>query len=299
MNPQQPDASTPPAQDPHKPVAYDSYGRPLYAHPPQQPPQQSTADQTAVPSAPIPEHSSSYTPQPAAPAQGPKSEQDAQKSVAEGDTAPQVVYMTRAVDPHQQEVSPEIKAKHDESIKRFPHLNLSDGEYVISAVKRHPIGLISIWGVVAVAVLVIFIGFPMLLNNSLFFGDRGLPAGAIVSGGLMLLLAAVLFILGGVIATVVYQANRFYLTNESVIQHIQTSLFSKKDQTISLANIEDASYRQQGLLQTLLNYGAIRLSTEGEETTYRFNFVANPKKEIDRLNNAVEAFKNFRPVDDN
>lgn len=273
MNPQQPDAPTPPQQDTPKPVAYDSYGRPLYAHPPQ------TDSQP--------------------PAEGPKSEQDAQKSVAEGDTNPQVVYMTRAVDPHQQEVSPEVQAKHDESVKRYPHLNLSDGEYVISAVKRHPIGLISIWAVVAVAVLVIFIGFPMLLNNSMLFGDRGLPAGAIVSGGIMLLLAAVLFVLGGVIATVVYQANRFYLTNESVIQHIQTSLFSKKDQTISLANIEDASYRQQGILQTLLNYGAIRLSTEGEETTYRFNFVAHPKKEIDRLNNAVESFKNFRPVDDN
>ena len=287
MNPQQSAAPTPPQQDPSKPVAYDSYGRPLYAHPPQQ---QVTGQPNAAPEVPA---SSPQTPE------GPKSQQDAQQSIAEGDTNPQVVYMTRAVDPHQQEVSPEIKAKHDESIKRFPHLNLSDGEYVISAVKRHPIGLFSIWAVVAIAVLVIFIGFPMLLNNSMFFGDRGLPAQAIVSGGIMLLLAAVLFILGGVIATVVYQANRFYLTNESVIQHIQTSLFSKKDQTISLANIEDASYRQQGILQTLLNYGAIRLSTEGEETTYRFNFVANPKKEIDRLNNAVEAFKNFRPVEDN
>lgn len=285
MNPQQPPDQTP-QQDTAKPVAYDSYGRPLYAHPPrlpEQPQQAATAPQASQ--------------QPIA-AEVPTSEQEAQKNVAEGDTSPQVVYMTRAVDPHQQEVSPEIKAKHDESIKRYSHLNLSDGEYVISAVKRHPIGLVSIWAVVAVAVLVIFIGFPMLLSNSTIFGDRGLPAQAVVSGGIVLLLAAVLFVLGGVIATVVYQANRFYLTNESVIQHIQTSLFSKKDQTISLANIEDASYRQQGILQTLLNYGSIRLSTEGEETTYRFNFVANPKKEIDRLNNAVEAFKNFRPVND-
>lgn len=270
MNPQQPTESpTPPQQDPSKPVAYDSYGRPLYAHPPAQPVEQAQ----------------------------PTSEQDAQKSAAEGGTSPQVVYMTRAVDPHEPEVTPEIKAKHDESKKRYPSLNLSDGEYVISAVKRHPIGLVSIWSVVAVAVLIIFVGFPLLLSSDALLG-RSLPPSAVVSGGIMLLLAAVLFVLGGIIATVVYQANRFYLTNESVIQHIQTSLFSKKDQTISLANIEDASYRQKGLLQTILNYGAIRLSTEGEETTYRFNFVAKPKQEIDRLNNAVESFKNFRPVND-
>lgn len=277
MNPQQPQQlPAEPPQDSTKPVAYDQYGRPLYAHPPSEPgatPALSQSQQQTV------------------------SEEDARRQAAEGDTSPQVVYMTRAVDPHQPEVSPEIKAKHQESAKRFPHLNLSEGEFVISAVKRHPIGLISIWSVVGAAILIIFVGFPILISTGNFLGGGGLSPSAIMSGGIVLLLAAVLFVLGGIIATVIYQANRFYLTNESVIQHIQTSLFSKKDQTISLANIEDASYRQRGILQTLLNYGAIRLSTEGEETTYRFNFVANPKKEIDRLNNAVEAFKNFRPVE--
>jgi hypothetical protein len=275
MNPQQP--LVPPAQppqDPPKPVAYDQYGQPLYAHPP-----------TVQPVEPQP------TQVPAQPQGTP------QQPTIPGEPEPQVVYMTRSIDPHQQEISADVQAKHAESERRYPYLNLSEGEFVISAVRRHPIGLVSIWGVVVIAVLVVFIGFPILLSSSSFFAGRELPAGAIMSGGIMLLLAAVLFVLGGIIATVVYQANRFYLTNESVIQHIQTSLFTKKDQTISLQNIEDASYRQQGIIQTLLNYGAIRLSTEGEETTYRFNFVANPKKEIDRLNNAVEAFKNFRPVE--
>lgn len=271
MNPQQPNvAPTQPPENTPKPVAYDQYGQPLYAHPPR-----SEQPQQAQPLGP----------------------EDARKQSAETGQQPQVVYMTRAVEPHEPEISPEIKAKHAESIKRYPQLNLSEGEYVISAIKRHPIGLISIWGVVGAAILLIFVGFPILLSSGSFLG-RSLSAGAIMSGGLVLLFAAVLFVLGGIIATVVYQANRFFLTNESVIQHIQTSLFSKKDQTISLANIEDASYRQQGILQTLLNYGSIRLSTEGEETTYRFNFVARPKKEVDKLNNAVEAFKNFRPVND-
>jgi hypothetical protein len=90
--------------------------------------------------------------------------------------------------------------------------------------------------------------------------------------------------------------NKFFLTNESVIQEIQTSLFSHHEQTVSLANIEDASYLQQGIIQTMFNYGSIRLSTEGDETTYRFNYVTNPKQQIATLNNAVEAFKNGRPV---
>jgi hypothetical protein len=51
------------------------------------------------------------------------------------------------------------------------------------------------------------------------------------------------------------------------------------------------------MLQSILDYGSIRLSTEGDETTYRFNYVSNPKKQIALLNNAVEAFKLGRPVD--
>lgn len=280
--PQQPIPPMPPTPptEPTKPVAYDQYGRPLYAHPPAQP---AAPTQAAVPT-------------PAEQPTPPVATQDSQ-GPTDANQPPQVVYMSRAVDPHEQEPSPEVKAKHDESVRRFPHLNLSSHEYVISAVKRHPIGLVSIWAVVALGVLIIFIGFPLLITASSSLGGNGLSPSAVVYGGLTLLMVAVLFVLGGIIATVIYNANRFYLTNESVIQHIQTSLFSKKDQTISLQNIEDASYRQKGMLQTILNYGSIRLSTEGEETTYRFNFVAHPKRQIDLLNNAVEAFKNFRPVD--
>lgn len=247
-------APVPPAIDPLKPVAYDQYGRPLYAHPP--------------------------------------------TTVAVPTEQPQVVHMSRAIDPVQQEISPEIEKKHAESQRKYPHLNLSTGEYVISAVKRHPIGLVSIWMVVAVALVIVFVAFPALIASQGVFGSGfQLSGGAIASAGIVLLLLAVLFVLGGLIATVVYDGNRFYLTNESVMQHIQTSLFSKKEQTVSLLNIEDASFRQHGILQTILNYGSLRLSTEGDETTYRFNFVANPQLQVTYLNDAIEGFKNFRPVD--
>ena len=191
--------------------------------------------------------------------------------------------------------------RHKESAEKFPHLNLSEGEFVISAIQRHPIGLLSIWSVVGFIALLTFVGLPFLAANSGFaavlFGD-GISGSVIASLGFIMLLLLVLFVLGGIIATIVYQGNRFYLTNESVTQHIQTSLFSRKEQTISLSNIEDASFRQHGVVQTMLNYGSLRLSTEGDETTYRFNYVAQPQRQVTLLNNAVEAFKNGRPVVD-
>lgn len=237
-----------PQQDSTKPVAYDQYGRPLYAHPPE----------------------------------------------TQDGSQPPVVYMTRPAEPMQQHISEAAQQRHADSLKKYPMLNLSEGEYVISAIRRHPIGLLSIWSVVIIVIVLSAVGAPFAIANQSFLGP--LPPGTMAALGMVLLLLNAFFVLGGFLATIVYNGNRFYLTNESVTQHIQTSLFSKREQTISLVNIEDASFRQHGILQTVLNYGALRLSTEGDETTYRFNYVSNPKRQVSLLNDAVEAFKNGRPI---
>lgn len=206
----------------------------------------------------------------------------------------QVVYVTRPLKPEAPEVPQDVMQRHEASRKQFPHLNLSTGEYVLSAVKRHPIGLFKIWAGGAVIIAALLLLAIFLLSgqqaSSSYQGDLALA----VTVGVSLL--SLLTLLGVFVATYIYNSNRFYLTNESVIQEIQTGLFAKHEQTVSLSNIEDASYYQHGILPSLFNYGSIRLSTEGDETTYRFQYVANPKQQIAILNNAVEAFKMGRPV---
>ena len=206
---------------------------------------------------------------------------------------PQVVQMTRAADPQMPHISDEAKRRHEESVKKHPSLNLSDGEYIINEVRRHPIGLFSIVGVAAFLILLVVVA---IAAYPAFTAQASVTLPPLSSFLVPALLFILLILLGGYIAAYVYLSNKFFLTNESVIQEIQTSLFARHEQTVSLANIEDASYRQTGILQSLLDYGSIRLSTEGEETTYRFYYVSNPKKQIATLNNAVEAFKNGRPV---
>ena len=209
---------------------------------------------------------------------------------------PQAVYLSRAVEPAEPKISPEVKAKHDESLKRYPSLNLSEAEYVVSAVRGHPIGLI-----LPLSVTIFLVAFvaSLMINYTIIVNAIGIINPPPLSSALFIgSLLIILFLIGGYISYWVYTSNRFYLTNESVVQEIQTSLFSRHEQTVSLTNIEDASFLQQGFLQSLLDYGSIRLSTEGDETTYRFSYVAHPKREIAILNNAVEAFKNGRPVVD-
>lgn len=238
-----------PEQNPQKPVAYDTEGRPLYYHPQQQEPAT--------------------------------------------DDSLQQVQVVKNPSPDPVQLSEEVLRKHIDSKKKFPNLNLSEGEYVINAVKRHPLGIVSIWAAVVFTSIVILL-MPIAYQTGVF----DLNKNAILFGSSILIALLIFVFLIGSVATMVYQANKFYLTNESVIQHIQTTLFSQNDQIVSLANIEDASYTQKGIFQMLFGYGSIRLSTQGDETTYKFSWVTNPKKQIDLLNNTVEAFKNGRPIED-
>lgn len=188
-------------------------------------------------------------------------------------------------------VSEEIMQKHMESKKKYPSLNLSEAEYVIASVKRHPLGLLTIW-LAVIGVSAVILIMPMVFQSS----GLVVASQAKIFGSLILIALLVFAVLIGAVMTMVYQGNKFYITNESVIQHIQTTLFSQNDQIVSLANVEDSSYRQVGILQTIFNYGSIRLSTQGDETTYKFTWVIGPKKQVDLLNNTVEAFKNGRPI---
>ena len=282
MNPNQ----TNPEPDYTQPVAYDSDGRPLYHHPP------AAVTPSPVTTAPPiePQPTSHVTIQPEM-IEGQNFNPQIRAQYA---NEPNVVHAARPLEPTVPAVSPETKAHHDQSVRDYPQLNLSEGEYVILDIKRHPIGMViptAITLLLVVVLLVFAASFSSLTANIPLF--PAVNPGAVL--GIALLLVA-LVVLGGAITLWVYLQNHFFMTNESVIQEIQQSLFVRHEQTVSLGSIEDASFFQAGIAQTIFNYGTIRLSTEGEETTYIFHYVANPKHQVAILNNAIEAFKNGRPV---
>lgn len=303
MNPnQQPQR---PTKD-NRPAYYDANGQPVYQQAPISPARDTTPNA-------VPDPNTGDRPEvaPAAKAAqskvvGPESAASHVTSAPESHTGqsfdprmrsqyanePGVVHATRDLEPEKREISEELEQRHQDSKRRYPHLNLSQGEVVILSIKRHPIGLLLplvSGGVVLFALVAVLIMYPADAQQ------YNLPG-----YGVMVMIAVLIMLLVGIgtyVAVWVYQKNQFYMTNESVIQEIQHSLFSKREQTVSLGSIEDASFRQTGILQTMLNYGTIRLSTEGEETTYRFAYVENPRDQVAILNNGVESFKNGRPVE--
>jgi uncharacterized membrane protein YdbT with pleckstrin-like domain len=204
--------------------------------------------------------------------------------------------MSNPVEKTQPFISDATKIKHDHSRQLYPTLNLSAGEYVIVAVRRHPIGMV---GPLALGVLLSAIAFAVLFNFDLIAERLQLSAAASNPGIFVLpiLLFVILVCLGTYIAYYVYINNKLYMTNETLVECRQTGMFNRSEHSISLGSIEDASYTQTSFIQQLIGYGTIRLSTIGDETTYKFTYVGQPKDLIDRLNTAVESFKNGRLVD--
>ena len=206
-----------------------------------------------------------------------------------------MVHAHRPMEPEKREISEGLMQRYRESKEKYPYLNLSEGEFVILDIKRHPIGMLMPIIVTFALLMAIFVFgsfYPSMYDAAAGTIMPSIPA----MFGILLLISA-LVVLGGAVALWVYLQNQFFMTNESVVQEVQYSLFMRREQTVSLGSIEDASFKQNGILQTVLDYGTIRLSTEGQETTYVFRYVAHPKKQIATLNNAIEAFKNGRPVD--
>lgn len=275
----------PPPPPVDQPVAYDANGQPLYARP--QPPvvnpqpeaqdyQKPTQIGSHITAAPTTAQGENYNP----------------RIRAQYANEPMVVHTTRSIDPEPFVISEETQARSEDSKRKYPHLNLSDGEYVILDVSRHPIGMLMPLGAAGIVLLAFLTGMIVYPADA---EASGLPSFGLAIIIMMLIMALVLA--GTFIAIWVYLQNRFFLTNESVIQEIQTSLFAKREQMVSLGSIEDASFRQSGIVQTLFNYGTMRLSTEGDETTYMFAYVADPRKQVSIVNNAIESFKNGRPFD--
>ena len=159
------------------------------------------------------------------------------------------------------------KIRHERSKKDFPELKLEDGEYVEFAFKRARICLLAILAGIAISIIVILLAFLLVLIGQSMLDEMGRNFVYII---LATLLAAAL--LSGIVAIMIYQGNRLFVTNKRVTQMIMNSPVSKSINTIDLVSVEDASFHQNGILQTFLHYGTLRLATVGDETTYTFKY---------------------------
>ena len=178
------------------------------------------------------------------------------------------------------------KIRHDRSVKYFPGLRLEDDEYVEFYFRRAKVCLWAIWGGTFFGLVFILLAFLLVLLGQSRLDEMGVNFMYII---LFALLAAALLI--GIISLKVYKGNKLFITNRRVIQFVMDSLVSTSINIIDLVSIEDASFRQESLLQKMFHFGILRLSTVGDETTYTFKYSDIKPEELKAVTDLISQAK--------
>ncbi len=171
--------------------------------------------------------------------------------------------------------------RHDRSVKDFPTLALDDDEYVEFAFKRAKIYLVLMYSGLILGLALVAIALSIATSKTSMLGPMGQNFINII---LMILIVAALIAAGFI--WMIYHGNKVFITNKRVIQKVRLSPFATSTNMVDLSSIEDVSYRQGGILQTLFHYGTFRLATVGDETTYTFPYAevsADDLKVISRM----------------
>jgi uncharacterized membrane protein YdbT with pleckstrin-like domain len=103
---------------------------------------------------------------------------------------------------------------------------------------------------------------------------------------------AALIVMFAWIGAIIYKGNRWIVTSDSITQIQQISLFKKQTSQLSLENLEDVTFEQNNIIQTIFNYGTLKVETAGEHSKFQFPFCPNPKKCAVDVIEAHEVFMN-------
>ena len=156
-----------------------------------------------------------------------------------------------------------------------PMVVLQPGERVICEVKRHPIGILSLYAgaliALAAAASILYFFLPSLRDT---YGESEAMTMLALGGGIVLV-GMILILL---VSTIVYWQNQWIVTTDSVTQITQNGLFGRQVSQLSLENLEDVTVHQDGILPHMFNYGTLQLESAGERSKFVFLYCPNPNQ---------------------
>jgi len=173
---------------------------------------------------------------------------------------------------------------------RNPLAVMQPGERVLCEIRRHPFGLFGLYAFAAM-IVAICLSVAVIVPYAASFLTTEQKVGVELSALLVIVIMALITWIG----VYVYKGNRWVVTSDSITQISQTGLFNNRSSQMSLANLEDVSARQDGIIQQMLGYGVLTVETAGERSKFVFNFCPNPNEYARKIIAAHEEFIAARP----
>ena len=148
---------------------------------------------------------------------------------------------------------------------------VDDDEIKLAEIYKHPIYIIFLYIQVVVGMLAASGLAYFLLPNVLGDVDTGITiANAFVA------IAVILAFLIILVATYIFRQNRLTITDRNITQVLQNGLFNRKVSQLNIHNVEDVTAVQNGVLQTIFNYGSLNIETAGEQVNFHYTYCPNP-----------------------
>lgn len=163
--------------------------------------------------------------------------------------------------------------------------SLDNDEQVLCDVRQHPFGIIVVYLLCLFSLVGAFFTITVFLPD--YFGTSAEIYSIIA---LISLIVGIFLVIAMVVATYVYKQSRLTVTNKNVIQVLQGGVFTRKISQISLANVEDVTSVQKGVLAQIFGFGTLKVETAGEQVNFIFNYAPQPARIAKIILNAKDDF---------
>ncbi|HVO86663.1 MAG TPA: PH domain-containing protein [Candidatus Binatia bacterium] len=161
---------------------------------------------------------------------------------------------------------------------------LGHDEQVLVVIHQHWAGAAEIYGLAIFSLLsLVILGFFVIpgLNLSAQTAALATSLAIFVIGLFLAVLMAAIYI---------YHKSSLTLTDRSIVQLVQRTLFNRKFSRLSMSNVEDVNCEQKGVIANMLGYGTLTVQTAGEEDNFVFKFCPTPNIYAERILAARQAY---------
>jgi uncharacterized membrane protein YdbT with pleckstrin-like domain len=163
--------------------------------------------------------------------------------------------------------------------------SLDNDEQVLCDARQHPFGIIVVYLLCLFGIIGAFLTVTVFLPD--YFGTSAETYSLIA---LITIIVGVFLVIAMVVATYVYKQSRLTVTSKNVIQVLQGGVFTRKISQISLANVEDVTSVQKGILAQIFGFGTVKIETAGEQVNFEFNYAPQPARIAKIILNAKDDF---------
>lgn len=153
-------------------------------------------------------------------------------------------------------------------------IDLQKNEEIVKEYKRHPVFLIKQLLMIALAGIVPILIVGWLSGFIGFIDNISNPVS---------ILWAIGAIIAGLVAWYSYENDRWFITNQRIIDLNKRNVFNTTVAAAELVNVLDMTIRQRGILASMFKYGDVECQTAGAGNLFVMRGVENPQAALNLI----------------